>query len=101
MRPSLVRVRCWFSSTDFDSPSTLSLTSPTRCRTIFFEAHAVVPPRANAVIAIAPISFFIAVCSFLETSGAGAAPGGIPAPGADLQVLVLRLHGQPVPAGGR
>jgi len=63
MRPSFARVRSWFSSTDFPSVSTLSFTSPTRWRTIFFVAHALVPPRASAEIAIAPISLFIAVCS--------------------------------------
>ena len=31
--------------------STLSFTSPTRCRTIFLVAHAVEPPTANAEIA--------------------------------------------------
>ena len=49
MRPSFERVRSWFSSTDFESVSTLSFTWVTSPRTNFFVAHAVVPPSAKVV----------------------------------------------------
>src|SRR5215207_6220964 len=59
MRPSLVRVRSWFSSTDFDRVSTLSLTWVTSPRTNFFVAQAVVPPSARATTGIARTNFFM------------------------------------------
>src|SRR4029078_10662444 len=97
MRPSLAFVRSWFSSTDFESVSTLSFTSPTRCRTIFFVAHALVPVRASAEIATAVTNLFIAVpplCPVYPltrlTSRARAA--AIPAPRANCEIPVLRLH---------
>src|SRR5215471_7218632 len=94
MRASFALVRSWVSSRDFDSPSTLSFTSPTCCRTIFLVAHALVPPRANAEIAIAPIILFIAV-SPLETLAAGPPPRGVSAARVHGQIPVGCLHSQP------
>src|SRR5262245_29855038 len=97
MRPSLVFVRCWFSSTDFDRVSTLSFTSPTRCRTIFLVAHALVPTVARAVIAIAPISLFIAVAPYetrppLPRLTSDVPAGAVAAARVHHEVLVLRPY---------
>src|SRR5687767_10676546 len=100
MRPSLVRVRCWFSSTDFERVSTFSFTSPTCCRTCFLVAHAVVVPIANAEIANADTNLFIAL-SLLIGLRTGARSGGVSAAGTHGQIPVPGLHVQRAPARSR
>src|SRR5260221_4294017 len=110
MRPSFAFVRCWVSSTDFESESTLLSTSPTRCLTIFFVAHALVAPSAIAEIAIAVTNLFIAVsfqdiCTVLRVFRgltAGARTRGIAPAGAHRQIPIPGLHVHRPPArGGR
>jgi hypothetical protein len=59
MRPSLTRVRSWFSSTERVNVSTLSLTSPTLVRTNFFVAQAVVPLSGSARTGTTTTNFFV------------------------------------------